>query len=342
MQPVEKLNSIYRGVVEDNNDPKKAGRCKIRIIGLHTNKKTSDLTSGVPTEELIWAQPCAPIFGGASGVGISGVPSQGAHVFIFFENGNIQQPRFFATAPGIPLTPSTPKYGFNDPSGEFPKIGGEPDWYSEKKTSSSYIDTFTITDKGGNVIKLGSKSGNESISMTNGATQEETCSNKNGTTNDAENLRLATKDLKIVSSKDFSQNASGKFIGSYGSVMESVVGDKKVIVGGASDKCISGIENKTCAGMNWEVKGNGSIMVAKEASYISDKETLIKSNKDNIKMEATMKNIEMKAQIGTLKGESLMVDISATTTAKFKGTMMTTIGDGSMITQIKGQIIMIG
>jgi hypothetical protein len=36
---VEKLTGFYRGVVEDNKDPLKAGRVRVRIHGLHTPKK---------------------------------------------------------------------------------------------------------------------------------------------------------------------------------------------------------------------------------------------------------------------------------------------------------------
>lgn len=43
---------IFRGVIEDNNDPEKRGRCKIRIFGLHgTNKRRLEL-EGAPTDEL--------------------------------------------------------------------------------------------------------------------------------------------------------------------------------------------------------------------------------------------------------------------------------------------------
>ena len=42
-----KLNGFYRGVVEDNNDPKKAGRVRIRIFGLHTEQKNKTDTEGI-------------------------------------------------------------------------------------------------------------------------------------------------------------------------------------------------------------------------------------------------------------------------------------------------------
>ena len=38
----QQLYGIYRGVVEDNNDPEKKGRCRVRVFGVHTKKKTQN------------------------------------------------------------------------------------------------------------------------------------------------------------------------------------------------------------------------------------------------------------------------------------------------------------
>ena len=48
----DKLHGIYRGVVEDNKDPEKMGRCKIRVYGVHSEKNTQDEYDGVLTEHL--------------------------------------------------------------------------------------------------------------------------------------------------------------------------------------------------------------------------------------------------------------------------------------------------
>jgi hypothetical protein len=74
LQPDDiKLHGIYRGVVEDNSsDPFGAGRCKIRIFGIHTPEKELDEREqyGIPTEELPWAEPAGPVAeGGVSGAG---------------------------------------------------------------------------------------------------------------------------------------------------------------------------------------------------------------------------------------------------------------------------------
>lgn len=61
------------------------------------------------------------IEGSISGFGFWGVPLQGSHVAVFFENGNIMQGRYFASLPGIPQTAPNTGQGFNDPSGLYPK-----------------------------------------------------------------------------------------------------------------------------------------------------------------------------------------------------------------------------
>lgn len=115
------LNGIYRGVVEDNNDPLKAGRCRVRIFGIHTKMKEKDELEGIPTDELHWAQPALSLFeGSVTGFGFWTVPLQGSHVFVFFEAGNIMQPRYFASVPGIPSESPDGDKGFNDPDEEYP------------------------------------------------------------------------------------------------------------------------------------------------------------------------------------------------------------------------------
>jgi len=99
----EKMYGFYRGVVEDNNDPEKAGRVRVRIFGIHTSQLRKTVNEGIPVNELPWAEPCLPIVEGSiSGFGIWGIPLQGSHVMVFFEANNLAQPRYFASMPGIP------------------------------------------------------------------------------------------------------------------------------------------------------------------------------------------------------------------------------------------------
>jgi len=68
----------YRGIVTDNNDPKKIGRIKARVPEV-----LGDVESG-------FALPCAPYAG--KGSGIFAVPPPDAGVWIEFEAGDVSRP----------------------------------------------------------------------------------------------------------------------------------------------------------------------------------------------------------------------------------------------------------
>lgn len=134
------FHGIYRGVIENNNDPESLGRCKIRVWGLHTEDITPDELEGIPTENLPWAEPCLGLIeGSVSGAGCFSIPLQGSHVFLFFEGGNWESPRFFATVPGQPVDAPDPTVGFNDPAGEYPRSDrlNEPDWHRLARTETT-------------------------------------------------------------------------------------------------------------------------------------------------------------------------------------------------------------
>ena len=74
----------FAGVVEDRNDPMKAGRVRVRCVGIHTANKDQ-----LPITDLPWAQVIMPTTSpGVSGLGAS--PSflvEGAWVFGYFRDG---------------------------------------------------------------------------------------------------------------------------------------------------------------------------------------------------------------------------------------------------------------
>ena len=126
------FNHIYLGVVEDNNDPDKAGKVLVRIAGIHTPKKVKGKTEGIPTDELPWALPMMPM-AGVSGLGYNGVPKQGDWIALFFRGGNHNNPVYFGSLKGTPISPIDTDIGFNDPDGEYPKEVGVPDWNKEAR-----------------------------------------------------------------------------------------------------------------------------------------------------------------------------------------------------------------
>ena len=152
---VERLTGFHRGVVEDNVDPLKAGRVRVRIHGLHTPNTIKSKTEGIPVDELPWAEPCMPIQEGSiSGFGAWAVPLQGSHVMLFFENSNPLQPRYFASMPGIPESKesysnkdrlTSKNDGFKDPDGEYPTNVrlNEPDFHrlARGKSQGTLVET---------------------------------------------------------------------------------------------------------------------------------------------------------------------------------------------------------
>ena len=111
----------WQGVVEDRIDPLKLGRCRVRILGYHTDNKVEG--EGIPTEHLPWATPSQPITSAAmNGIGTTPLgPVEGTWVFGFFRDGEeAQEPVMIGTFGGIPEVPSNPVIGFNDPEGVYP------------------------------------------------------------------------------------------------------------------------------------------------------------------------------------------------------------------------------
>jgi hypothetical protein len=145
-----KLFGIYRGVVEDRKDPLRLGRVRVRIWGVHTEEQSGDYNKA-PYDQLQWAHPCLSTFGGSiSDVGAFYVPLQGSHVFVFFENGNMMQPRYFSSAPGYPIDGAKfsqfeKQDGFIDPDEEYPLTDHieEHDWHRlhrKDKLGKTYLD----------------------------------------------------------------------------------------------------------------------------------------------------------------------------------------------------------
>lgn len=87
-----RFDGFYRAIVIDNNDPKEAGRVKVKVFPMF---------NGVSNSDLPWAIPADPSFGGISNRGSINVPDINSHVFVFFENGDHRFPVYFAGAPAI-------------------------------------------------------------------------------------------------------------------------------------------------------------------------------------------------------------------------------------------------
>ena len=89
----------FAGVIEDREDPEKAGRVRVRCIGLHT-----DNLDELPTEDLPWAQVIAPT-DSPSMAGMGTTPPflvEGTHVIGFFmDSREMQQPMILGSIPSL-------------------------------------------------------------------------------------------------------------------------------------------------------------------------------------------------------------------------------------------------
>lgn len=94
---------LFVGCVENRDDPLHLGRCQCRIIGLHTEDKTS-----LPTDDLPWAYPIQPITSaGVSGVGTAPIgPVPGTWILISFLDPDNQQPLMVGVIGGSGQTAS--------------------------------------------------------------------------------------------------------------------------------------------------------------------------------------------------------------------------------------------
>lgn len=70
----------YIGVVEENEDPKKLGRCRVRVI---------DIFDDIPKDDIPWASPWKDLNGNEFNV-----PEKGKIVTVVFDSGNIYKPEY--------------------------------------------------------------------------------------------------------------------------------------------------------------------------------------------------------------------------------------------------------
>jgi len=99
----EEFNGNYRGQVVNNLDPLQTGRVQVQVLPMLVN---------VDSTLLPWAIPAMPLSSGSgSGYGSFNVPNTGSWVWVFFEQGSIYQPVYFAEAVdptrGVPSFSST-------------------------------------------------------------------------------------------------------------------------------------------------------------------------------------------------------------------------------------------
>jgi phage baseplate assembly protein gpV len=103
-----KYPGIYVGKVlaTDEAESVKMGKIKAEVYPMLVGSDSAKAArqqgvqiEGIATADLPWATPATPLLAGAgSGFGVFSVPPVGSMVYVFFLNGDIYQPVYFAAA----------------------------------------------------------------------------------------------------------------------------------------------------------------------------------------------------------------------------------------------------
>jgi uncharacterized protein involved in type VI secretion and phage assembly len=155
---------LYRAVVEDNNDPEKYGRVKVRIIGIHP-ETISGSFDAVTTIDLPWAEVMGDTsFGLVSGVGASSVLRKGTWVWVILNDDNPNKPIVI----GVLIAKQSGKKtgGFSDPDGKYPKSGRETRTDMHPLLDNKYQTLATLETESGHLIELDDTPGDERIKVT--------------------------------------------------------------------------------------------------------------------------------------------------------------------------------
>ncbi len=149
------LAGKHRGIVEDNNDPLRLGRLKVRVDAAY---------GGQPVDRLPWAWPCFA-YGGMPQMAMFAVPEIGSGVWVEFQWKDGQPDATYPIWTGIWIA-----------QGETPKeVKGpseEAHYYKVFKTTSGHSLTFCdkpdeeyilLKSKSGHVIRLNDRPGKEFV-----------------------------------------------------------------------------------------------------------------------------------------------------------------------------------
>ncbi len=245
----EKEFQIFRGIIEDSNSPKKDGKVKVRIMGLHDMDDTKLLTA-----ELPWAEVMQSLsFGYGSGYGITSIPRTGTWVFVILDHGDENLPIVVGAIHGKAGEDNKFDLPTADRLGKYDVNSLALDHYKEKHVIETHSGhTIEIDDFGGEeMIKITHKTGTYIHMLPNGDLKVEvkgkTTINTVGTTD-------------IISGGDMSVKVTGNLTSTVsGNMSAEVSGNLSATAGGTGLIKSSGALN--LEGSVVTIKGGSTMVV---------------------------------------------------------------------------------
>ena len=257
----------FTGVVEDRQDPKKLGRVRVRVLGMHTE----DLTK-IPTTDLPWAHIMHPVTN-PSMQGLGDTPTflvEGTWVVGFFLDAvEKQQPLIIGSLPGYPQNVADTTKGFNDPNGTYPS---EKITHSDHAIEESDVNRLARNDTDKSHAVVAAKDSKR--------TQEVITANSTGSWNEPKSAYAAAYPKNHVLEtesghiKEYDDTSGQERIHEYhtkgtfyeidkdGNKSTRIVGDNYEVVAGSDFVNIKGTANLTIdSNCNTYIKGNWNIQV---------------------------------------------------------------------------------
>ena len=268
----------FVGVVEDNNDPDKLGRVKVRAYGFHTKDKTD-----IPTDSLPWASVMAPTNDTSmQGIGKFSKLVNGTWVVGFYmDAAEMQNPIVMGTLKGKPSYKDS-RFGFSDPNDVYPEQKNSSSGHGTDKDDNDFTTETQFIESDVNRLAKNETDLSHTVLTTKeeGRTKEVAIANSDEKFDEPastyaavypDNNVLETSSGHIVEYDDsvgteriHEYHRKGTFyeIDAMGNKVTRIVGDNYQIVAGKEFVNVKGDVNLTIdSNCNTYVKGNWNIQV---------------------------------------------------------------------------------
>ena len=321
--------SWFIGVVEDRQDPKKAGRVRVRCLGYHSAK-----TEDIPTEDLPWASIMMPVTaGGNSGVGTSShFLIEGTWVVGFFRDPAKQEPVVMGALPGMNTKETTDFTiaassevggkskggGFKDPKGVYPT-----ELYLDKPDTNLLAQESTDTHPSRSIKDAKDSWSTASGSAEQPATTQTSAKYPTNHVFETETGHYVEFDDTVGNERIHLYHKMGTFIeiDKSGNVVIKTVGNVTNIIAGNMDTYVKG-------NYSVSVGGNIDVYAGKNLTELVDgnRKTTITGN-DEVSITGTL-TAKVTADVTNTYSANLTTTITALGSIKASGAM--TVGGSSI------------